>query len=204
MEQEISKKYRFARKYFKRLLNMHFENPKELEGRQDRDVRKIFYLFLNSEESKLFERQYERINTLFNLLDDWYKTANSKQTLIKAGDFIDFCKSRQVVFSGNEIQHLFSKILGEQNQKEGSRISQDHFFRNFMKSIFRLALTNIMEFIYSQNSLKQFLPITLQVSNFQRDIFFKEFKRFVPNTNSKSKKPLVQDGPYQITRSLTY
>ena len=63
-----------------------------------------------------------------------------------------------------------------------------------MKSIFKIALENIMNFIKDQNSLKEFLPITLQVSNFQRKLLLREFKKLqerdttVPNNDARVNK----------------
>lgn len=95
MENEVNIKYQLGAKYFKRILTKYYDCPSKLENQPSEDVKQIFNLFLNSEESKRFEGRYERVNTLFNLLDEWYNdTMLSSKEIIKAGDFIDFCKSR--------------------------------------------------------------------------------------------------------------
>ena len=197
MENEVQVKYQLGSKYFNRILAKFYDNPSHLESHSSEDLKQIFNLFLNSEESKRFEGRYERVNTLFNLLDEWYNdTLLSSKEIIKAGDFIDFCKSRQITFSSTEINFLFSQILGGSSMSKDSdaRINQNQFLRNFMKSIFKIALENIMNFIKDQNSLKEFLPITLQVSNFQRKLLLREFKKLqerdttVPNNDARVNK----------------
>lgn len=71
-------------------------------------MRCIFQVFLSKEENNKFEKKYEKINTLFNLLDQWYNTKMSNKELMKAGDFIEFCKNKQITFSSTEINYLFA------------------------------------------------------------------------------------------------
>ena len=94
-------------------MHAYYARPDDLEQEKNNDLKMIFKNFLNNEESAKFERKYERINTLFNLLDQWYETSMSTKDVMKAGDFIEFCKGRQITFSSSEINFLFSQILGE-------------------------------------------------------------------------------------------
>jgi hypothetical protein len=114
MEQEASAKYQLSSKYFLRLLSKYYDRPLDLQKNNEKDVKRILKVFLHKEESKRFHSRHEKINTLFNLLDQWYKSNLSDQEEMKARDFIGFCKRKQVTFSNSELDYLFDSILGNE------------------------------------------------------------------------------------------
>lgn len=89
------------------------------------------------------------------------------------GEFLEYCRARNASFSSPELNPLLGDNL---KGKKPVLIESNKFLRQFIKSTVRFIFENVMKFIKTQNQLKKFMPMTLQVSGFQRLYILNQYK----------------------------
>ncbi|CDW83069.1 UNKNOWN [Stylonychia lemnae] len=184
-DQEIQQKYKQCSNHFKRLLKIHYNNPKQLEGIQDENVKAIFKFMLEEKDHSYFNLRMDRVNLFFMILDEWTQSQLCQKQYVKPYQFIEFCCSKTLEFQQSDMTQLFSVLLGD-NQENDSRtgLDQAKFLRNILRSLFKNAFENIMDYLASQNALKDVLPLTLQLSTYQRQVILNQYSKIQSNNNS--------------------
>eukprot|EP00347_Sterkiella_histriomuscorum_P004548 403360044 len=186
-EKEIGIKYHQAQQFFKKLLHEYYDNPEQLEKDHNQNLKAIFKVFLNDDQHTIFSVINERINMMLNVIDDWMNSQLSHKEKLKQSQFVDFCNLKYPTFSTSNMNFFFAQILGDNSKEDAKRgIDQKKFLGNLAKCLIKFSFENIYEYLISQNSLKESMPLTLQLSAFQRMLLLKNYKNIKNQKKAQS------------------